>query len=386
MSVRDREDAVVSRLHALAPDLDGEPAPDFRATTRARLVAMAAVRTPDAEPASPLRRLLSGADTAPSRWRTRLTAGLAGAALTVTALATVVAVSSGAGPGDALYGVKRGTEQTQLALAGDARGETLLDLASTRLDEVRALVAEEANALPAAGAATGPAQVTLLAAGADPELVLSTLATMDEQTTEGAAWLTQRAVTTDNDDPLSRLSDWTGEQSAELAALGPDAPAAAQDAVAGSLALLSDIGTRIDGLEAALDCAAGPATAGSDELGPMPAPCPPEPPASGAPEGNVPGGGGGTGTPSEGGIITVPEGPIPSTPAPSAPVPGLPGTDQPGGGLLSPPALPELPPVTGNEVLPPLPLPLPLPLPGTGPTPSVDPGLCLPPLPTTGGC
>ena len=42
MSVRDREDAVVARLHSLAPALDGEPDPAFQAATRARLVAMAA--------------------------------------------------------------------------------------------------------------------------------------------------------------------------------------------------------------------------------------------------------------------------------------------------------------------------------------------------------
>ena len=57
MSVRDRsgdrEDVVVAALHALAPHLDGEPDPAFRAATRARLVAMAAVRTPEPEPVSP---------------------------------------------------------------------------------------------------------------------------------------------------------------------------------------------------------------------------------------------------------------------------------------------------------------------------------------------
>ena len=136
MNVRDREDAVVARLHSLAPHLDGEPDPAFRAATRARLVAMAAVRTPAPPPVSPLRRLLSEGIPSAGRWRSRLTAGLAGAALTVTALATVVAVSTDARPGDVLYDLKRGTEETKLALAGDARGETLLDLASTRLEEV----------------------------------------------------------------------------------------------------------------------------------------------------------------------------------------------------------------------------------------------------------
>jgi hypothetical protein len=390
VNVRDREEALVARLHSLAPHLDGEPDPAFRAATRARLVAMAAVRTPAPEPVSPLRRLLGAADTAPSRWRARLTAGLAGAALTVTALATVLAVSTEAGPGDALYGLKRGTEQTQLALAGDARGETLLDLARARLDEVRALVAEDANALPAAAAPTGPAQITVLASGADAELVLSTLATMDAQTTEGAAWLTQRAVTTEDDEPLGVLATWAEEQSAELAALRPDVPAAADDAVLDSLVLLSDIRTRVGGLGSALDCAAGPATVGSDELGPVPGLCLPEQPDGGAPGGPVPGdaGGPGTGTPTDGPIITVPDEATASVPS----VPSVPGTGQPGGGILPSPQLPSPPPVVGGGPLPPLPLPLPgtgAASPGSSSTDArtpLDLDLCLPPLATLGNC
>jgi hypothetical protein len=393
---------VVARLHSLAPHLDGEPDPAFRAATRARLVAMAAVRTPAPAPVSPLRRLLSAADTAPSRWRTRLTAGLAGAALTVTALATMVAVSTESGPGDALYGLKRGTEQTQLALAGDGRGETLLDLARTRLDEVRALVAEEATALSAADVPAGPVQLTLLAAGADPELVVSTLATMDQQTTEGAAWLAERAVTTQNHKPLDMLAGWAAEQSAELAALRPDMPAGADGAALDSLALLSDVRTRAGGLGPALDCAGGPATTGSDELGPVPGLCLPDArnggaPGGGSPEGGVPGevGGPGTGTPTDGPTVAVPENPAPSVPSLGGVDPGLPGTGQPGGGLLPP--LPSPPPVTGNDLLPPL-LP-PLPLPGTGALPPttvsppvttpkspLDIDVCLPPLATLGDC
>jgi hypothetical protein len=136
-----REEMVVARLRELAPHLDGEPDPAFRAATRTRLVAMAAVRTPAPPPVSGLRRLLAAraVDAASARWQARLTAGLAGAALTVTAAAALVAVADSARPGDVLYELKRGTEQTQLALAGDARGRTLLDFASTRLDELAAL-------------------------------------------------------------------------------------------------------------------------------------------------------------------------------------------------------------------------------------------------------
>ena len=327
MSVRDREDAVIARLHSLAPHLDGEPDPAFRAATRARLVAMAAVRTPAPPPVSPLRRFLTDGMPSPSRWRTRLTAGVAGAALTVTALASVVALSADARPGDPLYDLKRGTEETQLALAGDARGETLLELAGTRLDEVRALVDDDVTALPAAGS-SGDAQ-TVLAAGADAALVVETLETMDAQTAEGAAWLTERAVTGESDRPLEVLGRWAAAQSDELAGLQDDVPAAAQDDVADSLDLLADIAVRVGGLGSALDCAAGPAgpaVVGADELGPVPALCVPEAATPSAP--------GGTGVDSESGGGSSPSGGVPGTGSSSLPVPpvGGPVTGLPGAG------------------------------------------------------
>jgi Domain of unknown function (DUF5667) len=386
MSVRDREDAVIARLQSLAPHLDGEPDPEFRAATRARLVAMAAVRTPAPEPVSPLRRLLTEGAGAPARWRTRLTAGLAGAALAVTALATVVAVASEARPGDVLYDLKRGTEETKLALAGDARGQTLLDLASTRLDEVRALVDSGATALPAAGSSvTGE---TVLAAGADAALVVETLETMDAQTAEGAAWLTDRAVTTEDAGPLELLADWAAGQSEELAALRDDAPAAATDDVDDSLVLLSDIATRVSGLDSSLDCPAGPATAGADELGPVPALCVPE--ASTSPA--VPGGsGGGDGSSASDGapatdvpVLPQPQ-PRPSVPSVGGTVPGLPGGTESGGGQTS--DVPPLPTdIVPTPTLPSVSLSVPR-LPGaSAPVPTPTSGTSGTPLPTLEVC
>ena len=185
--VRDREDAVVARLHQLAADLDDTPDPRFRAATRDRLVAMAAVRVPRPAPPSGLRRLVAARlDGGRAAWRTRLTAGLAGAAMTVTALGSLAALSADARPGDVLYGVKRGTEQTQLALAGDDRGLTLLEFARTRLDELAALPDPEA---------------------AD---VLGLLDTMDAQTREGAALLAARAVGSRDAASVDGLVDWAG--------------------------------------------------------------------------------------------------------------------------------------------------------------------------------
>jgi hypothetical protein len=382
MSVRNREEVVVARLHDLAPHLDGEPDPAFRAATRARLVAMAAVRTPAPAPASGLKRFLARAeDRAPSAWRSRLTAGLAGAAVAVTALAGLVAVSTDAQPGDPLYGLKRGTEQTQLALASDAsRGQTLLGFASTRLDELESLVAEGATALPAAAGA--PGSTTVLAAGADTGLILETIETMDAQTVEGAAWLTDRAVTSGDQEPLEDLEVWADGQTAGLEALSGQVPAEARDAVANSLALLSDVAVRTTGLQEAVDCASGPAVTGTDDLGPVPGLCLPDAPATG----------GGTSTSGTPGVPGTDPAPQATTPT----LPTVPGTGGTGGLPTGPggvPGVPTLPSTSsdggGGGIVPPLPTPsLPLPsvsLPGSNTTAS-SPATTTPSLPTLKVC
>jgi hypothetical protein len=372
--VRDGEDVVIDRLHRLADSLGGEPDPAFRQATRARLVAMAAVRSPAPEPVSGYQRLSARVSEArTSRWRIRLTAGLAGAALTVTALAALVAVAEDAGPGDVLYGLKRGTEQTQLALAGDSRGQRLLTFAGTRLDELEGLVEEGPTALPAAG----PGTRTALAAGADPALVLETLRAMDDQTTEGTVWLTGRAVEIEGTDPLAQLSEWAAEQYSGVAALAPLLPEAAAEAAADSLALLTDIATRVEGLHSALGCPAGPAVNGADELGPVPGLCVPPPtataPAPGAPTGTSPG-----------------PGPGPQASPAAPPATGTTPAERGPGGRPAP-AAPTIPPAPsqGGGLLPSLsPLPLPPTTDGTDLDDPVDPPLpvCLPPLATFGTC
>ena len=385
MSVRDREDAVVAALQQLAPHLDGEPDPAFRAATRARLVAMAAVRTPAPEPVTGFKRLLAARaeDAAPSRWRTRMTAGLAGAALTVTAAASLVALASTAGPGDVLYGLKRGTEQTQLALAGDTRGQTLLDFASTRLDELEALVEEGPSALPAAGGTAGAGH-TVLAAGADPELVIATLETMDDQTTEGTAWLTDRAVTTRDEGPLDQLDVWVSAQTDELAALAPALPDAAGAAVSHSLALLSEVGVRSDGLQTALTCSGGPAVGAADALGPTPADCVPVDPG-GPPAGTaVPG----TGSPSGSSDAGTETPDLPTTTGSGGTQSGD-GATGSTGGLPVPgaPTTPGVPSVPGlpTPTIPGLPVPD-VPLPGTNTAvPGLPLSVCVAPV-TIGDC
>jgi hypothetical protein len=340
-SAERREDAVVRRLQALGADLATTPTADHRAATRARLVAMAAVRppAPDAAASGPtsLRRgLLSGGASDP-RWRTRATAGLAGAALSVSTFGGLLAASQGAGPSDLLYDVKRGGERAQLALAGDARGSTLLDFATTRLTELSELTQGGVAVLPAAAGST-----TVLAAGAASGVVVDTLAVMDDQTAEGAWWVTTRSVTSGEEAGLTELASWAADQAAGLAALGGAVPITAGPALDASTDLVAAVADRATGLSEALGCATGPATSGTDELGPLPAACPSPTSRSGtdggpridpAPPPPAPSAGAQAAEPPPAGAAAV-------GPAPRAANDGPPGRD---GGHLRAPYLPSGP-------------------------------------------
>jgi hypothetical protein len=230
----EREQAVIARLATLATALDGEPDPDFRAASRARLVAMAAVRTPGAP-------VVERPPTAPHRvWR-RLTAGLATVAVVAAALTALVALAAGSGPGDPLYGVKRGTERAELALASDS-GPVLLHQAGTRLAEVRALAAHSSP---------------------DAALIEATLHTMDSQTADAAAWFDARAVDSHSAAPVAEFSHWASGQSTALARLRSQLPAAASTAVQHSLDLLAAAQNRADAIRMTLTPATRPPATGT---------------------------------------------------------------------------------------------------------------------------
>ncbi|MBM7806074.1 hypothetical protein JOD57_001911 [Geodermatophilus bullaregiensis] len=343
-SVPAREEAVEARLRALATDLDDGPSPGFRAATRARLVAMAAVRYPEPAPRRGLRALVSHRRPA-GRWRARLAAAAAGAALSVTALGALVALSADAGPGDALYGLKRGTEETRLALAGDERGLTLLGFATTRLEELDELVDGAPGRPPA-------------------DLVRDTLATMDEQTAEGAALVLSSAVDAGDAATLTVVSGWAQEQRSGLSALRSALPEDAGTAAGHSLGLVTEVGSRAGELQTALGCPDGPATAGDDQLGPRATPCgdagTPDPPAPAArsadpapPTGTRPAG-------------QAPPAPTSEAPAPAATSsgggsdsggagPSPPSSAPTGGGAPTPTPTPSVP--GGEATVPPSPVP-----------------------------
>jgi hypothetical protein len=324
-ALRERDDAVIARLSSLATALDGEPDPAFRAAARTRLVAMAAVRTPDAPARAPR-------STARARWRRRLTAGLAAGVVVAAALATLVAFAAGSGPGDPLYGIKKGTEQTQLVLAGNSRrGPVLLDLARTRLAELRALAGTPAP---------------------KPALLLQTLHTMDSQTAEASAWFDARAIDRHSAAPLDQLTHWTSGQSSALAALRGHLPAAVSAAVEHSMGVLTATESRAQAVRATLATAGRPpATATTGGRAPVGSSSPGAP----TPVVGVPGvGSAGSGPGRSGGTTAAhPSGAVPSLPSPggSSGIGGLPKVPVPGaGGPGAGQPLPTLPVPTGTAI------------------------------------
>lgn len=291
----EREQAVIARLSTLAPALDGEPDPAFRAATRARLVAMAAVRTPGAvvaEVREPVQRRV---------WR-RLTASLATAAVVAAALAALLAFAAGSGPGDPLYGLKRSTERAELALASDS-GPVLLHQAGVRLAEVRGLARQPSP---------------------DSALVVQTLHTMDAQTTDAAAWFDARAVGRHSPAPVAEFSHWATGQSNALTALRAQLPPATSTAVQHSLDLLAAARTRADAIRMSLTTVPpAPATASTGGNGPGGH-------TPGTPTSGVGGSGPGAVTTAPlptGGISPAPgSGTVPRLPTPGAPtgIGGLP--------------------------------------------------------------
>ncbi|MFF4223088.1 DUF5667 domain-containing protein [Streptomyces sp. L500] len=145
------EDTEHGRLLALTGGLGALPAPqldaEVKTVQRAQLIAAMEAQFAGGG-AVPAQRSGRGAHRALSRLRprSRWSKGLAAGGLTVGvaagAFGGVAAASSGALPGDTLYGLKRGMEDLKLGMAdGDSdRGGLFLDQASTRLQEANRLM------------------------------------------------------------------------------------------------------------------------------------------------------------------------------------------------------------------------------------------------------
>lgn len=242
----DRELAGYVRLsHHLrgAANLLPGPSAEFRADLRARLVATAQRgeaedAVVDDDPGLGSGRVEPRSPSATGRpGRVAVLVGLAG----TLAVSGTFAASSGAVPGDPLYGLKRSTENARLALAGSdiSRGELYLEFARHRLTEVRT---------------TG----TALSGPFDD---------MDNETRSGVRLLLRAALHRHDGATLYPVDDFVDAQRARLVRLGDSAR------VLQSITLLDRIAARSATLRANL--ARGTDNSRADDLGPLPPVCPP---------------------------------------------------------------------------------------------------------------
>ncbi|KIQ62622.1 hypothetical protein TR51_26920 [Kitasatospora griseola] len=137
--------AAMAELLTMADALGALPAPGLAAETRtvqrARLMAAFEQQWAEGAPTAVIPVQRRGR-VRRSRWGRRLAIGGLVAGVAVGSFAGAAAASTGALPGDALYGMKRGLEGLRLdwADSDSERGALLLQQASTRLDEAQSLL------------------------------------------------------------------------------------------------------------------------------------------------------------------------------------------------------------------------------------------------------
>jgi hypothetical protein len=185
----------------------------------------------------------------------------------VLVLGSAVWLSRSALPGDVLYGVKRASENTELALAGSTteKGKLKLQFAGNRIGEVGKLI-------PGTGAlALGPGLVADGALSAHTAgLIEQTLASADDDIRAAAQMLGDVAVSSGSPDTLDALIAWAPPQLHAMHAIALRLPnGATRGAAVATWQLIRDARARAVQLEADLGC--GCLTrSGSDELGPRP--------------------------------------------------------------------------------------------------------------------
>ncbi|HEY1487052.1 MAG TPA: DUF5667 domain-containing protein [Micromonosporaceae bacterium] len=180
-----------------------------------------------------------------NRARTR-GAILVGLAVGTLALSGISAASGDAMPGSTLYGMKRQSESTQIALARSAasKGNLYLDFAHTRLVEAVQI---------------GPASSAFV----------STMTTMDQQTTEGANLLFGQALSHHDASALTAVNQFFSAQSSQLGNWEHSLPANSAGAKRAlkSVDLLNRVHLRASEIASALKCTSTVKTIATDSLG-----------------------------------------------------------------------------------------------------------------------
>jgi hypothetical protein len=384
---RSRDPRVRALVASLATLPGPQPRAEFRDELRAQLVAIAprivaeardADALIDVVPARPAKTAPAGKPLPTGRrtaarhsdsWVTGLrripiARPLAVAASVITAFALLLGgavwMSKKALPGDTLYGLKRASENAQLAIAGSdtQKASDYLEFAATRASEVRALLSRSA----AGAIGRGPQAGAAVNAGTA-KLITSTLASADSDVRSASSLLGFHAVRTRSSSALHTMTNWAPGQLARLNAITASMPSGSlQTRAAQSAHLVTQALGRAEALAGEIGCQCLQSS-GSDSLGPLP--------CSGC------GSSGSTGPPRPGATPSVvkpgrhPSGATASGSASQqAPVPGqhhgsaTDTTSAPPGGRKSSPGLPLPSPPLPSLPLPSLPIPsLPFPLP-----------------------
>jgi hypothetical protein len=273
------------RLRALSPALDDivPLRPDFRASLRQRLVAVATVQGPFTAdlpyaadvptPARALDRVVAWSRTWSAQKRL---AAMSGAMASVVALTGVGVASSHSLPGQPFYGLKRASEALQLDLAdGDtAKGTKHLEFAATRLREVRALARGEGQL--AIGRVQGGGNLAAgLSSSSLPTRINDTLGDFNSETSEGRSLLEGVYRSTGKTAPLRVLASFATQQKQRLSSIIPELPVGTAAAAQESLELVESVSTTANQLLVIGTCNAecDPSAGGPDlpvEPGPTP--------------------------------------------------------------------------------------------------------------------
>lgn len=198
---------------------DPTPRADFVADLRERLMTEADVALGEVN-----QKLALPAHTRSPRDRRLALA--AGTLALLGATSGVAVASQSALPGDTLYPIKRAIEgaQTTLTVDDSAKGNTMLDHASGRLDEIEALVQRH---------------------DADSEAeVPETLAEFSEQADKAADVLLSEYSDTGDSAPVARLREFTSTSMEVLGELNAVLPPSAGDALTKAALVLTEIDSR----------------------------------------------------------------------------------------------------------------------------------------------
>lgn len=231
--------------------------------------------------------------------------GIVTAVITVFAmlLAGAVVLSRRALPGDALYGLKRASENVELSLASGPtdKANLLLGFAKTRADEVNSLLAR-ADASALAVGANASAGISTHTAS----LIKSTLESANTDVTQASQLLGNAAVRDKSSKPLAILAAWTPGQARRLSEAARRIPAGSLHNLAvSSVDLVRAAQLRATDLTPQVGCGCL-SNGSSDSLGPLPCPkcvaSAPSAPGPNGPSSSSPGTSGSTSAPPAGGV------------------------------------------------------------------------------------